>query len=232
MAGSMISVQGKDGEFPAYLSMPPKGGPGVVVIQEIFGINTWVRSVCDMMARNGFVALAPDLFWRMGKGIELHPFFEEDFQAALGYYGKYSVDQGVEDIQAAVTKLRGVKGCTGKVGNMGFCLGGALSYLSGARTDTDASSGYYGVGIDGALGEVGNVKKPMLLHIAGSDPFVPKEAADKIQAGVKGNSNITVHLYPGLDHGFCRDTDPSHYNAEGTKLAHGRTIELFKKALA
>lgn len=231
MAGSMITIKGKDGSFPAYLSMPPKGGPGVVVIQEIFGVNTWVRSVCDMMSRAGFVALAPDLFWRMKVGVELHPFFEEDFQAALGYYQKYNADQGVEDIQAAITTLRGIKGCTGKVGNMGFCLGGTLSYLTGARTDTDASSGYYGVGIENALGEAAKVKKPMIINIAGADPYCPAEAVEKIRAGVKSNPNITVHVYPGLDHGFCRDTDPNHYNAEGTKLAHGRTIELFKTAL-
>jgi len=232
MAGSTISIKGKDGDFGGYLSMPPKGGPGVVVIQEIFGINTWVRTVCDMMARNGFVALAPDLFWRLKPGVELHPYYPEDFQVGLDYYGKFNAEKGVEDIQAAITTLRGTKGCTGKVGNMGFCLGGTLSYLSGARTDTDASSGYYGVGIENLLGEVPKIKKPMLINIAGADPYAPQEAVDKIQAAVKSNPNITVHVYPGLDHGFCRDTDPNHYNAEGAKLAHGRTIELFKKALA
>ena len=231
MAGSTIKIKGKDGEFGAYLSMPPKGGPGVVVIQEIFGVNTWVRSVCDMMARNGFVAIAPDLFWRLKPGIELHPIYPEDFQVALDYYGKFNVDKGVEDIQSTITTLRGIQGCTGKVGNMGFCLGGTLSYLAGARTDTEASSGYYGVGIENMPGEAAKVKKPMLINIGGADPYCNAEAQGKILAATKGNPNITVHVYAGLDHGFCRDTDPTHYNAEGTKLAHGRTIDLFKKAL-
>jgi carboxymethylenebutenolidase len=232
MSGSTISIKGTDGTFSGYLSMPPKGGPGVVVIQEIFGVNTWVRSVCDMFAREGFVALAPDLFWRIKPHVELHPVFEEDFNEAVeGYYKKFDVDKGMQDIQAAITTLRGVKGCTGKVGNIGFCLGGLLSYLAATRTDADASSSYYGVGIDGKLDEAAKIKKLLQLHIAGADPYVPAEALAKIQAAVKGKSGVEVLVYPGLDHGFARDTDAKHYSAEGTKQAHGRTLAMFRTAL-
>ncbi|MBL8643623.1 MAG: dienelactone hydrolase family protein [Rhodospirillaceae bacterium] len=226
MSGSTISI---NGAFDGYLSLPPKPGPGVLVIQEIFGVNTWVRSVCDMFSRAGYVALAPDLFWRIKPHTELHPFFQEDFNTGLDFYGKFNVDKGMEDIQAAITTLRGVKGCTGKVGTIGFCLGGTLAYLSATRTDADAASSYYGVGIDGLLGEAGKITKPLQLHIAGNDPYVPQDALKKIQDGMKGKGDVFV--YPGLDHAFARDTDPKHYNAEGTKLAHGRSFDLFKKAL-
>ncbi|MBL8629431.1 MAG: dienelactone hydrolase family protein [Rhodospirillaceae bacterium] len=232
MSGQHISITGKDGNFDGYLSLPPKPGPGVIVIQEIFGVNTWVRTVCDMFSRAGYVALAPDLFWRLKPNVELHPFFQEDFNAGLDYYGKFNAEKGVEDIQAAITTLRGHSACTGKVGTIGFCLGGTLAYLTATRTDADAASSYYGVGIDGLLGESGNIKKPLQLHIAGKDPYVPQEALTKIEGALKGKPGVEVLVYPGLDHGFTRDTDPSHYNAEGTKLAHSRTFEMFKKALA
>ncbi|MSO98768.1 MAG: dienelactone hydrolase family protein [Rhodospirillaceae bacterium] len=232
MSGSTISIKGKDGAFDAYLSMPPKPGPGVVVIQEIFGVNTWVRTICDMLSRAGYVALAPDLFWRMKPRLELHPFFQEDFNLALDYYGKFNADKGVEDIQATITTLRGTKGCTGKVDTIGFCLGGSLAYLSATRTDADANSSYYGVGIEKMLGEAGKIKKPLQLHIAGADPYVPKEALAQIEGALKGKPGSDVFVYAGLDHGFARDTDPNHYNAEGAKLAHSRSLDMFKKALA
>lgn len=230
MSGSTVSIKGPSGAFDAYLSMPPKPGPGVVVIQEIFGVNTWVRSVCDMFSRLGYVAMAPDLFWRSKPNIQLHPFFPEDFQQGLKYMGEFNGDKGVEDIQATITHLRGLS--TGKVGTIGFCLGGRLSYLAATRTDADANSSYYGVGIETLLGEADKIKKPLQVHIAGNDPYVPQEALTKIQGGLKGKPGVEVLVYPGLDHGFARDTDPNHYSAEGTKLAHGRTLEMFKKALA
>ena len=229
MAGLSVTLQGNDGSFSGYLSLPPKPGPGVVVIQEIFGVNTWVRTVCDMLSRAGYVALAPDLFWRMQRGVELHPFFQEDFNQALDYYGKFNVDKGVEDLQTAISALRSNKNCTGKVGTIGFCLGGTLSYLCATRTDADANSSYYGVGIENMVGEAGKITKPLQIHIAGADPYVPADALAKIQNAMKGKADVLV--YPGLDHGFARDTDPKHYNAEGTKLAHGRSLEMFAKAL-
>jgi len=232
MSGSTVDIKGPDGTFHGYLSLPPQNGPGVIVIQEIFGVNTWVRTVCDMFSRAGYVALAPDLFWRMRPHVELHPFFPEDFKVALDYYGKFNVDTGMQDIQTSISALRAIKNCTGKVGTIGFCLGGTLSYLAATRTDSDANSSYYGVGIENHLGEAGKIKKPLQLHIAGADPYVPKEVLSKLEAGLKVKPGVEILVYPGLDHGFARDTDPNHYNADGTKLAHGRSLDMFKKALA
>jgi carboxymethylenebutenolidase len=164
--------------------------------------------------------------------VELHPFFPEDFKIALDYYGKFNVDTGMEDVQTSISALRGLKNCTGKVGTIGFCLGGTLSYLAATRTDADANSSYYGVGIENHLAAAGNIKKPLQLHIAGADPYVPKETLTKIEGALKGKPGVEIHVYPGLDHGFARDTDPGHYNADGTKQAHGRSLEMFKRALA
>jgi carboxymethylenebutenolidase len=230
--GKEITVSVKDGSFMGYLATPASGkGPGVVIIQEIFGVNPWVRSVADWFAGQGYMSLALDLFWRVKPGIVLNPMKDEEFKLGLDYMGKFNFEKGVEDIQATITHLRKMPGCTGKVGNLGFCLGGLMSYLAAAHTDTDASASYYGGGINGKLDEQAKIKKPTLLHLAGNDDYIPKAAQDQIAAGLKSNPNITVHIYPGTAHGFCRDTDPRHYDAAACKLAHARTVDLFKKAL-
>jgi len=232
MSSFEVTINGKDGDFMGYLSSPAEGGPGVIVIQEIFGVNGWLRDVCDMLAANGYMALAPDLFWRIQPGVQLDATIEAEFNEGLELYGKFDVDKGVEDIQAAIDHLRGREGCNGKVGTTGFCLGGLLTYLSATRTDSNANSGYYGVGIEGLLGEAGKIKSPTILHIAGEDAFVPKEAADQVRAGLEGHEQVTIYSYAGCNHGFARETDASHYDKDATELAHGRTLDLFKSALS
>lgn len=233
MAGKEISIAGKDGTFMGYLATPTGGsGPGVVVIQEVFGVNGWLRTVTDWLAGQGYMALAPDLFWRLEPGIQLDPTKEEEFNKGLDLFGKFDVDKGVEDIQATISTLRKMPGCNGKVGNLGFCLGGLLSYLTAARTDTDASSAYYGVGIDNLLGEADKIKTPIILHIAREDGFVPREAQDKVESGLKDNDKVTIYTYDGANHGFARETDKNHYKPDAAKQAHERTLELFKKHLA
>ncbi len=233
MSGKDITINGKDGSFTGYLATPASGkGPGVVVIQEIFGVNPWVRSVADWYASQGFIALAPDIFWRMKPGVQLDPTIEAQLQEGFGYYQKFDVDKGVEDIQSTIDTLRRTPGCTGKVGNLGFCLGGLLSYLTAARTDTDACASYYGGGINTKLAEVKNIKVPTILHLAGSDSYITQDAVDAIKTAVKDTSNIAVYVYPGMPHAFCRANDPNHYDANACALAHGRSVELFKSALA
>lgn len=231
--GKDITVAGKDGSFGGYLATPASGkGPGVVVIQEIFGINRWVRSVADMLAGHGYMALAPDLFWRIAPGVQLDTTKPEEKQQAFALYGKYDFEKALEDIQSTMAWLRAAPGATGKVGNIGFCAGGLLSYMCAARTDTDASASYYGGGINGKLDLMDKIKKPTLLHLAGVDDFMPDAAQKQIEAAAAKNPNVTVHIYGGVHHGFCRETDPDVYNADACKTAHQRTLQLFKKSLA
>jgi carboxymethylenebutenolidase len=233
VSGQEIAIKGADGDFTGYLAKPASGkGPGVVVIQEILGVNPWIREVADFYAAQGYIALAPDLFWRFKPGIQLDATIDKQFQEGLDYYGKFNVDTGVKDIQAAISTVRSLDGCTGKVGNIGFCLGGFLAYLTAARTDTDGTASYYGGGIHTKLNEAQNIRTPTVLHLAGADAFVPKEATDAILAGVKANPNITAYVYPGMPHAFCRANDPRHFNRESCTLAHTRTLDLFKRALA
>jgi carboxymethylenebutenolidase len=230
MAGKTISIKTPDGSFAAYHAAPGGKGPGVVVIQEIFGINPGIRAICDTLAKQGYCALAPDLFWRIEKGVELNPDQPDEFQRALSLMGKFDQAKGVADIQTAITTLRKDASCTGKVGAVGYCLGGLLAFLVAARTDADASVGYYGVNIDQKLAEAKSIKKPLMLHIAEADGFVPPDAQKRIKDGLKGNKLVTIHSYPGADHGFAREGG-SHRDSKNADLANGRTLAFFKQHL-
>jgi carboxymethylenebutenolidase len=201
-----------------------------VVIQEIFGVNAWVRSVTDGLAAQGFFALAPDLFWRIERNVQLTDKTQAEWDKAFSLYQKFSVDSGVKDIQAAIDTLRKTRGVTGKVGAVGFCLGGLLAYLTATRTNADASVGYYGVSIDERLSEAKNIKKPLMLHIAGKDEYVKPDAQRKITEALGKNKLVTIHLYAAQDHGFAREGG-AHYDKAATELAGRRTLEFFKKHL-
>ena len=231
MAGRMVNLKTKDGTFGGYLAAPASGkGPGIVVIQEIFGVNDFVKEVADHYAARGFFALAPDLFWRQEPGVCLTDKSEADWKRAFALMQGCDLDKAVEDIQTAITHLRTVPGVNGKVGAVGYCLGGQLAFLTAARTDVDASVGYYGVYIQMRLGEAKNIKKPLLLHIAGKDQFVPPEAQKQIIDGLKDNPKVTIHVYPEMDHAFAR-TGGQHYDKANAELANSRSETFFKQHL-
>jgi carboxymethylenebutenolidase len=231
MPGSYIEIRASDGgKFRGYLCLPRSGkGPGLVVEQEIFGINENVRLVCENYAREGFVTLAPDLFWRMQPNVDLG-YTPEDWQRAFDFFERFDVDKGLEDIAATVKHLRVMKECTGKVGAIGYCLGGKLAYLTAVRTDVDCAVGYYGVGIEASLGEKGKIKKPLMLHIAEKDQFVPPETQAKVKAALKDVRGVEIHSYPGVDHAFAR-INGDHFDKKAAELANKRTLELLKKHL-
>jgi len=220
------------GSFNAYVAAPKGGkGPGLVVIQEIFGVNAWLREVADDLAAQGYVAMAPDLFWRLKPGIELSAESEAQFQEAIGYMQRFDEGKGVEDLKATLAALRQHPASTGKAGSIGYCLGGRLAYLLACRSDADANVGYYGVNLPAVLGEARNLKKPLMLHVAENDKFVPPAAQAQIKEGLKGLNQVTIHSYPGADHGFARRSSHA-YNPEAAKLANARSAEFLRRALA
>lgn len=231
MTGKDITIKGPDGDFSGYMAAPDSGkGPGIVVIQEIFGVNQVMRDLCDGFASRGYFALAPDLFWRLNPGVQLSDKTDAEWKQAFELMGKFNADNGVIDIQATITQLRGTRGCTGKVGAVGYCLGGLLAFLTAARSDADAAVGYYGVNIQTLLGEAKNIKKPLMLHIAGKDEYVPLPAQQQIIAGLKGNPLVAIHLYPEMDHAFAR-VGGAHYDQANADLANGRTATFFRQHL-
>ena len=231
MAGNDITIHSPDGDFTGYLAKPGSGGgPGVVVIQEIFGVNQVMRQLTDMYAAAGYVALCPDLFWRQEPGIQITDQSEAEWQRAFELYQGFSVDKGIEDIDATIAALKKVEGCGGKVGSTGYCLGGLLAYLAGCRTGAAASVGYYGVGIERHLGEAANIQGAVMLHIAEEDKFVPKEAQATIRDGLIGNDRVIIHSYPGMDHAFCR-YGGEHYDAAAAEQANQRTLAFFNQHL-
>jgi len=222
-----VTITASDGgSFSAYLATPATGtGPGIVVIQEIFGVNQVMRDIADDLARQGYHALVPDLFWRQEPGIQITDKTEAEWAKAFELYKGFSETKGVQDLIAAADTLRSLAGCTGKVGAIGFCLGGKLAYLMATRSNVDASVGYYGVGIEKDIGETSAITKPLLLHIAEQDKFTPPEAQQEIKDALSKVPTATVYSYPGVDHAFAR-IGGEHYDKQAADLANERSARF------
>ena len=228
----MIRIKSFDGgEIDAYIALPAAGfGPGIVVLQEIFGVNQFMRDVCDWYAVHGFVAICPDLFWRQEAGVQLTDQTEAEVGKAFQLYQGLDIAKAVEDSAAAVDSLRKHPACSGRVGAVGFCLGGNLAWLLSVRFKPDCAVGYYGVGIEKTLNEASGLASPLILHIAGKDDHCPPEAQKQIHAALDSNPLVTIHEYPDSEHAFSRRG--RHYDADAAELAHLRSLEFFVRNLA
>ena len=220
------------GAFDAYLALPPSGrGPGIVLLQEIFGVNQDMRRIADWYAARGYVVLCPDLFWRQQPGIQLTDQTDAEWARAFELYKGLDEAKAVNDAGATLALLRAHPACTGKVGAVGFCLGGKLAYLIATRYKTDCSVGYYGVGIENALDEIANLNGQLMLHIAEKDGFCSSEAQAKIHTALDGNAQVTMHDYLGQDHAFAR-VGGAHYDAVAAELANERSLKFFARHLS
>lgn len=216
------------GSFPAYVARPQSRARGaIIVIQEVFGVNPGIRKKADQWASLGYLAVAPEVFWRQAEGISLDADVEAEFQQAIQHMMKHDFDLGIQDVEATIHWIRRDQGVA-KVGLVGYCMGGKVAYEAATRTDVDASVGYYGVGIDQMLGEKHAIANPLLLHIPTADHFVGPEAQKAMHEGLDDHPKVTLYDYPGLDHGFAAEegkrTDP-----DGKKLADQRTEAFFKQ---
>lgn len=200
---------------------------GIVVIQEIFGVNAGIRAIADGWAAQGYAVLAPDLFWRLQPGIELSADIPADAEQAFALFKRFDIDKAVADIEVSIRALR-EHGCTA-VGVVGYCLGGLLAYLGATRTDSDASVSYYGVGIDARLGEAAAIGKPLLMHIAGRDHFVTETARAAIVTALAPNRHVTLHSYDA-DHAFARHSGSARVPALAEQ-ADARTQAFFAEHL-
>lgn len=221
------------GAFGAYVAMPEglkDTAPAILFIQEIFGVNEEMRAKCDAAAAQGYIAICPDLFWRIEPGIELVDSVPEQLERAFELFGTFNVETGIEDLLTTLGYLRYMGECNNKVGSIGYCLGGKLSYMLAAASDIDASVSYYGVGIQDMLGDAAKIKTPILLHIAGADEFVPKDAQEQIITALADHPHTSIYRYDGLDHAFARNGG-MHYDEAGASLANERTEKFLKEHL-
>jgi len=226
MNGQWIDIASNDGaSFKGYLSLPPTGrGPGIVLVQEIFGVNEHIRSVADQYAMDGYVVLAPDVFWREQPRIDLG-YDEAAMARGTVLKGNLNFDSAVQDLAASATALKKLPQVTGKVASLGYCMGGLLSYLLAASGNVDAGVCYYGAGIDGRLDQEPRIKCPMLFHFAELDRLIPASAAKTVSRTFASHADAWVQTYPGVDHGFnCWGR--AAYNQTASALARGRTLEF------
>jgi carboxymethylenebutenolidase len=226
-----ITIPGRDGAFDAYIARPKAlPAPAVVVLQELFGVNADIRKTCDELAEQGFIAVAPDLFWRQEPGVDLNVTSEADWQHGLRLYQAYDRDAGARDVKDTIDAAAKLADCTGKVAILGYCLGGLMTFLTTVRYGADAAVAYHGGDTEKYLGEIDGLNAPLLMHLAEEDEFISKAAQADIKAALASKPNATVYSYPGQHHAFARHNG-THYNAAAAALANGRTSEFLHQRL-
>lgn len=228
-----LNVQTPDGNFSCYVARPAGAGnhPVIVVLQEIFGVNAGIRSIADNYAAKGYIAVAPDLFWRAEPDISMSEAKEGDWAKGFALYSAYDINKGVQDIAATVAVARNMTGASGKVGVTGYCLGGLLTYLTAARFNADAFVAYYGGATEKYLDEAPGITDPLLYHLAEEDEYISKDAQALIKTSLVNKSNVQLYSYPGCNHAFARP-DGNHYDAAAATLANQRTDAFFKQYLS
>jgi carboxymethylenebutenolidase len=225
-----IEIDGDDGAFGAYLALPRSGGgPGIVLLQEIFGVNEHIRNVADQYAADGYVVLAPDLFWRQGARIELG-YDDADWKRAVELKAATTMNQAQADVRATAKALRAMPTVGAKIASLGFCWGGLLSYHAAADDLVDAAVAYYGGGIQNALNRADEIRIPLMLHYGGKDKHIPRDAIDKVVERFHDDDNVEIHLYAEAEHGFnC--SHRATYHQQSAALAHGYTLLFFSQML-
>jgi len=226
-----ITIVSSDGAFSAYIARPKiLPAPAVVVLQEVFGVNADIRQTCGELAKEGFIAVAPDLFWRQEPGVDLSVTSDSDWQHGLRLYQAYDRDAGVSDVRVTADHIAKLSECTGRVAVLGYCLGGLMTFLTAARHKVDAAVAYHGGDTEKYLREVDSLHAPLLMHLAEEDEFISKPAQAAIKKALAGKSNATVYNYPGQHHAFARHNG-AHYDAAAAMLATRRTSEFLHQKL-
>jgi carboxymethylenebutenolidase len=234
--GEERQISTSDGEFLAYVAEPRAAkAPGLVLIQYICGVNRVMRALADDFARSGYLVACPDLFWRQEPNVRLNndparPDPAEQ-KRALELNAGFADETGLTDLAATLAFLRADPRCTGKVGALGYCLGGRLAYLMAARTDADCAVGYYGVNIQKYLGDADRIARPLLLHMAEQDELCPADVRERIISRLRSLQAVTIEVYGGVRHAFAL-TGGANYDEVTANLANRRSSEFLRFHLA
>ncbi len=229
-----ITLQAEDGSgsFTAWVWTPQgrEESGAIVLIQEIFGVNDALRETAASLAEQGFIVIAPDLFWRQKPGVNLSDKTEAEWAQAFALMNGFDQDKGVDDLITTLDAARKLPGCNGNAGTMGFCLGGRLAVMMATRSNADVNVSYYGVALDNLAAEFENIDSPLMLHIAENDEYFPTEAQEKLLDALEENEWVDAFIYPNTKHAFARPHG-IHYDARSATIANGRTTEILAEIL-
>lgn len=219
------------GQMPTFVAMPASGrGPGIVVLQEIFGVTDYIKQRTRDLAGLGYVAMAPQLYWRLGSDVELPENTPEGLQQAFGYMQRMDEAQAVDDAAAALEYLRRLPETAGRAGTLGFCLGGRLAFRLAVASDPDAVVSYYGSGIGQLLDAADRVRAPILFEFGEADQYLPLEESGRIGATFGSRADAEVHLHAGAGHAFDNPS-PMFHHAEASRAAWPQTVGFLRRYL-
>jgi carboxymethylenebutenolidase len=204
--------------------------PGIIIAPEMYGVNAFVRGLGRDWAARGYFVLAIDALWRIRPNMVL-AYDGPDNATAHEYHDTFDFPRTVPDMQAAVDALRALEGANGKVGIVGFCLGGTMAYLAAARTDVDAAVGFYGSRIVEFLDDVPAIHRPLLLHFGERDRTIPPDNRDRVGAVTAGNAEIATVVHPNAPHGFANHVRPDRYDPAAARSADDLTSAFFRREL-
>lgn len=226
-----IEIPTADGaNIAAYLARPAQTpAPALVLVPEVFNVNSHIRAVADAYAADGFLVLSPDLYWRQEPGTYLS-YDEEGLRKARQLWAALDVEQFSSDVGDIVATLRVRPDCNGKVGILGFCIGGTVAYLASAKHAIDAAVSYYGIRIDEHLDRADHLRCPMLFHFAENDAHIPLATVTPIAERAAGSDRLTVQIYGGAGHGFNRQGYPQYHEASA-RLARERTMAHLRASM-
>ncbi len=218
------------GSMPAFVALPGSGrGPGLVVLQEIFGVTDYMQRRARDLAELGYVAVVPELYWRLGPHITTDETTPAGLQDAFGYFARLDQAQAADDAVAALEHVRGMRVTGGKAGVLGFCLGGRIAYEVGVLSTPDVVVSYYGAGIADQLDDATQLACPVIFHFGGADPYLPPEQAERIQRAFASRPGAEVHMHPGANHAFDNFNSPMFYTPSASKAAWPVTTAFLER---
>jgi carboxymethylenebutenolidase len=224
-------VSTPDGDFDLTVWLPEGGrGPGILLIQEIYGVSAYIRAVAEDLAALGYVVAAPDLFWRLEPGYQAaHD--EEGLNRSLAMSARFDVTQGVADAQKAFEHLATLPEAEGGLGILGFCLGGSIAYFLAARTQSDAVVSFYGSDVPGQTAVLAEISAPIQFHFGGSDPFIPRDQVARVEEAVRASDNAEIHVEEEAAHAFHNRKAPMFHQPGPAARAWQRTEEFLARHL-
>jgi carboxymethylenebutenolidase len=231
MSSRVESVETSGGSFDLTVWTPEAGsGPGLLLIQEIYGVGDYIREVADDLAAMGYVVAAPDMFWRLKPG---HQAAHDagGLTESLDLASRFDFEQGVADAEAALRHLESLPEVEGGTGVIGFCFGGSIAYFLGARSDPDVVISFYGSAVPDALAELDQIDSPLLFHFGGSDQYIPRDQVARVEAAAAGRQNVEIHVEEDAGHAFHNRKSATFHVPEAAARAWQRTEDFLRRHL-